>query len=160
MTDPGTQSTLADPAPADKPASAPVGLLIGEDLAIAQLPAEAITVRIRWFGLCVGYFLVNVLSPGPHQPQLNAILTLGAVYAFLDTLWSVRGRVFLGRVPLFISLMEAVFIGLLCQYDAGLESPFRYYYFLSLLVCAIRYAPIVTYSTLALHALSYTTLAL
>ena len=139
---------------------APVGLLLEEDVSTAQLPAEAITVRIRWFGLIVGYILVNVLAPSSNRPQLNAILTLGAVYALLDTLWSLKGRVFLGRVPLFISLMEAIFIGLLCHYDAGVESPFRYYYFLSLLVCAIRYSPIVTYSTLALHAVSYTTLAL
>jgi two-component system NtrC family sensor kinase len=124
-----------------------------------QLSAEANTVRIRWFGLCVGYFLVNVLSPGANRPELNAILTLGAVYALLDTVWSLQGRVFLARVPLFISLMEAVFIGLLCHFDQGIDSPFRFYYFLSLLVCAIRYAPWVTYSTLTLHAVSYTTLA-
>ena len=35
--------------------------------------------------------------------------------------------------------MEALFIGLLCYFDAGLESPFRYYYFLSLICCAIRH---------------------
>ncbi len=124
-----------------------------------QLPAEAITVRIRWFGLCVGYVLVNFLGAGPHQPQLNAILTLGAVYALLDTVWSIRGRIFLGHVPLFISLMEAVFIGLLCHFDAGLDSSFRFYYFLSLLACAIRYTPAVTYATFALHAASFVTLA-
>lgn len=124
-----------------------------------QLSAESNTVRIRWFGLCFGYFLVNVLTPGVNRPQLNAILTLGAVYSLLDTYWSLQGRVFLGRLPLFISLMEAVFIGLLCHYDQGVESPFRFYYFLSLLVCAIRYPPWVTYSTLALHAVSYVTLA-
>jgi signal transduction histidine kinase len=124
-----------------------------------QLPAEAITVRIRWFGLCVGYVLVNFLTESPHQPQLNAILTLGAVYALLDTVWSIRGRIFLGHVPLFISLMEAVFIGLLCHFDAGLDSSFRFYYFLSLLACAIRYTPAVTYATFALHAASYVALA-
>lgn len=125
-----------------------------------QLPAEAITVRIRWFGLCVGYLLVNVVARQPNQPELNAILTLGAVYALVDTIWGIRGKVFLSRLPLFISLMEAVFIGLLCYFDLGLESLFRFYYFLSLLVCAIRYPPRVTYATFALHAASFTILAL
>lgn len=124
-----------------------------------QLPAESITVRIRWFGLCVGYLLVNVVGRPEHQPQLNAILTLGALYALLDTVWRVRGKVFLSRVPLFTSLMEAVFIGLLCYFDRGLESLFRFYYFLSLLVCAIRYPPRVTYATFGLHAASFTILA-
>lgn len=125
-----------------------------------ELPAEAITVRIRWFGLCVGYVLVNFVGAKSHQAELNAILTLGAVYALMDTYYSLRGRVFLSHAPLFISLMEALFIGLLCHFDTGVESPFRFYYFLSLLVCAIRYAPPVTYTTFALHALSYSTLAL
>jgi two-component system, NtrC family, sensor kinase len=126
-----------------------------------QLPAEAITIRIRWFGLCVGYLLVNVVrNEAVHQPELNAILTVGALYALLDTIWSLRGKVFLSPVPLFISLMEAVFIGLLCYFDRGLESLFRFYYFLSLLVCAIRYPPRVTYATFALHAASFTLLAL
>ena len=51
--------------------------------------------------------------------------------------------------------MEALFIGLLCHFDAGLESPFRYYYFLSLVCCAIRHPPLVTYATCVLHCLSY-----
>jgi two-component system NtrC family sensor kinase len=156
---PFSSAAPADPLISRTPQPAPLDLFLAEDLTGGQLPAEAITVRIRWFGLCVGYFLVNVLSPGASRPQLNAILTVGAVYALLDTFWSLRGRVFLGRVPLFISLMEAVFIGLLCHYDAGLESPFRFYYFLSLLVCAIRYSPSVTYSTLGLHAVSFAALA-
>src|SRR4051812_26875935 len=100
-----------------------------------QLPAEAITVRIRWFGLAVGYVFVNFLESSQNQAQLNAILALGAIYAVLDTLWGVRGKVFLNEAPLFISLMEAFFIGTLCWYDRGIESPFRFYYFLSLLVC-------------------------
>src|SRR5688572_1446361 len=98
-----------------------------------ELPAEAITIRVRWFGLGVGYVLVNVVGRSPHRPELNAILTLGAVYAVIDTYYSLRGRVFLSRAPLVISLMEALFIGLLCHFDTGLESPFRFYYFLSLL---------------------------
>src|SRR5437667_4191879 len=56
--------------------------------------------------------------------------------------------------------MEAVFIGLLCYYDRGLESAFRYYYFLSLICSAIRHTPRVTYLTWALHAASYSGLFL
>lgn len=125
-----------------------------------QLMAELITLRIRWFGLIVGYLLVNFLSPTESRPYLNGILTVGAIYALFDLAWHWRGEVFLNRFPLFISLMEAVFIGLLCYFDAGIESYFRFYYFLSLLVCALRYSPSVTYSTFALHAASYSILAL
>ncbi len=124
-----------------------------------ELAAEAITVRIRWFGLIVGYVLVNVIQPEANPRELNAILFLGAVYALVDTLWSIRGRVFLSEWPLVISLMEAVFIGLLCYFDLGIESSFRFYYFLSLLVCAIRYSPSITYSTFALHSISFCLLA-
>jgi signal transduction histidine kinase len=126
-----------------------------------DLAAETVTVRIRWFGLCIGYVLVNFIGgDGTNRPVLNAILTLGAVYAIIDTVWSLRGRVFLARYPLVISLMEAVFIGLLCHFDRGVESPFRFYYFLSLLVCAIRHSPGIAYSTFALHAASYSCLVL
>ena len=110
-----------------------------------ELSAEAITVRIRWFGLAVGYALVNFLGRTAGETHaalpewlsnrqvLNGILTLGAVYAIADTYFRLRGRVFLSRAPMVISGMEALFIGLLCHFDDGLESPFRFYYFLSLL---------------------------
>jgi two-component system NtrC family sensor kinase len=121
-----------------------------------ELAAETIAVKIRWFGLLVGYLLVNL---GDHaagsQAVLNAILALGAAYTLLDTGFSLRGRVFLGRYPLVVSLMEALFIGLLCFFAGGVESPFRYFYFLSLICCAIRHPPQVTYATCALHSLSY-----
>ena len=70
-----------------------------------ELSAEAITVRIRWFGLAVGYALVNFLgreTSGTHavlpewmsnRQVLNGILTLGAVFAIADTYFSLRGRV-------------------------------------------------------------------
>ena len=126
-----------------------------------DLAAETVTVRIRWFGLCVGYVLVNFIGRDVgNRPVLNAILTLGAIYAFIDTVWSLRGKVFLAQSPLVISLMEAVFIGLLCYFDRhGVESPFRFYYFLSLLVCAIRNSPAITYTTFGLHAVSFSCLA-
>lgn len=120
-----------------------------------ELAAEAIAVKIRWFGLLVGYVLVNFGRPGEQQPVLNAILSLGAVYALLDTWYSLRGKVFLGRYPMSISLMESLFIGLLCYFHGGLESTFRYYYLLSLICCAIRYSPEVTWATCALHCVSF-----
>jgi two-component system, NtrC family, sensor kinase len=126
-----------------------------------DLAAETVTVRIRWFGLCVGYVLVNFIQrDAGNRLVLNAILTLGALYAIIDTVCSLRGKVFLARFPLVISFMEAVFIGLLCHFDNGVESPFRFYYFLSLLVCAIRHSSAITYSTFALHAASFSFLAL
>jgi signal transduction histidine kinase len=124
-----------------------------------ELAAEQIAVKIRCFGLIVGYVLVNIdTGSSDRQPILNAILSLGAVYALLDTYYSLRGRVFLGRYPLSISLMEALFIGLLCYYHGGLESSFRYYYLLSLICCAIRYSSPVTFVTYALHCASYAAL--
>jgi two-component system, NtrC family, sensor kinase len=121
-----------------------------------ELAAETIAVKIRWFGLLVGYLLVNLGGHGgSRQAILNAILTVGVAYTLLDTYFSVRGRVFLGRSPLCISAMEGLFIGLLCYFDTGLDSPFRYFYFLSLICCAIRHASHVTYATCALHCLSY-----
>ncbi len=129
------------------------------------LRAESITLRIRWFGLCVGYIIANVggllnESVSRNQPALNAILTLGAVYAVIDTWWSAKGKVFLSEFRLAVSAMEALFIGILCFFDGGVPSPFRFYYFLSLLVCAIRHSPSLTLTTFGMHALSYCVLGL
>jgi len=124
------------------------------------LATQSITVRIRWFGICIGYVLVNLIGHGQNRVILNAILLLGAVYALLDTIWSLRGKVFLSDWPVFISFMEAIFIGLLCHFDEGPLSAFRFYYFLSLLVCSIRYEPLVTWMTFGFHTTSYVTLAL
>lgn len=125
-----------------------------------ELAAESITVRIRWFGLIAGYLLVNVIGPHANRPALNAILALGAVYALLDTWWSMRRRVFLNNWPLTISLMEAVFIGLLCHFEQGLASPFRFYYLLSIVTCAVRNPPATAWTTCGLHMASATTLAM
>jgi signal transduction histidine kinase len=125
-----------------------------------ELAAETIAVKIRWFGLLLGYVLVNLDSGHDSRLILNAILALGTVYTLLDTYFSVRGRVFLGRYPLSISAMEALFIGLLCFYHGGLDSPFRFYYMLSLICCAIRYSSRITYATCALHCASYSLLYL
>jgi signal transduction histidine kinase len=127
-----------------------------------ELAAENIAVKIRWFGILFGYLLVN-LDLGEtveHRAILNAILVLGVGYALLDTAYNVHGQVFLRHWPLLISCMEALFIAMLCYYHQGLDSPFRYYYILSLICCAIRHTTRVTYLTWALHSLSYVTLFL
>ena len=156
---PSVKATQKRPADVYELQSAP---RIHHDAFTWELPAEEITLRIRWFGLCVGYVLVNFggNSSAIQVPQLNWILTLGAIYALADTWFSFRGRVFLGEWPLIISVMEALFIGLLCHYDAGLNSPFRFYYLLSLIVCSIRHSPLIAYLTLGLHLVSYSTLLL
>ena len=126
-----------------------------------ELAAENIVVRIRWFGLLVGYVLANLVETETrNRGALNGILTIGLVYAILDTFWSLRGRVFLSRSPLAVSLMEALFIGLLCFFDQGMESPFRFYYFLSLVSSAIRHPQWITYSTCLVHGASYGALLL
>ena len=93
-----------------------------------------------------------------RHPAKGAFLALGAGYAALDTVFHRMGEVFLDRWPLFVSLMESTFIALLCYYHHGLESPFRYYYILSLICCAIRHTTRITYLTWALHSLSFLTL--
>jgi len=132
-----------------------------------DLAAESITLRIRWFGVAVGFSLVNLISadllpPGSSRDVvlLNSILCVGVIYVALDTYWSYRGKVFLSDWPLVVSLLETAFIGLLCFFDLGQESAFRFYYLLSVVVCAIRYAPAITYTTFLFHATSYTILLL
>lgn len=124
-----------------------------------QLATESIVVRIRWFGIAMGYALVETRN-GLNDPwAVRAILALGACYAALDLLWHRRGQVFLSRLPLFVSMMEATFIGLLCYFDTGLESPFRWYYLLSLICCSIRYRPTIAWLTFGFHCLSLIVLA-
>src|SRR5262249_15864858 len=116
---------------------------------------ETIAVKIRWFGLLVGYVLVNAGDASADQRAiLNAILALGAGYALLDTAHSLRGRVFLGRWPLLISAMEALFFALLCFSPGGLERRFRYFSFLSLICCAVRQPSQIPYAPCALHCAS------
>ncbi len=125
-----------------------------------EAQAESITVRIRWFGLGVGCLYVNLVQRETGRPELNGMLILGAVYALLDTLASWKGKVLLSEYRIGISVMEALFIGLLCNFDHGVSSPFRFYYFLSLLVCAIRHTPRLTFATFGLHSISYIVLGL
>ncbi len=130
-----------------------------------NLAAEAIAVKIRWFGVLIGVVLVETRAASlgaqlQSLPALRIILALGAVYAAVDTYYSARGRIFLRHMPLLVSLLEAVFLGLLCHFDTGLDSPFRFYYLLSLVSCAIRYDRQSTYLTCLLHCASYTALVL
>ncbi|HET6572110.1 MAG TPA: ATP-binding protein [Fimbriiglobus sp.] len=120
-----------------------------------ELAAEAIAVQIRWFGLVVGFLLVNFGSETSAHGVLNAILLLGVGFTAVDTAFFLRGRVFLRDFPLLISAMEALFIGLLCTYESGPGSPFRFYYLLSLICCAIRYPRRTTFVTCGLDCLSY-----
>ena len=129
----------------------------GEALA---LRAENVTVRIRWLGVALGCAYVNLGTHQGDRALLNAILGLGALFTVFDTLFSLRGRVLLSDYPLIVSFMEAIFIGLLCIHDSGLSSPFRYYFLLSLICCAIRHSGRVTYITCALDCASYLALYL
>jgi signal transduction histidine kinase len=124
-----------------------------------DLAAGSIVVKLRWFGVFVGYILVQTRS-GLHDPwAVRAFLALGAGYAALDLAFWRMGEVFLERWPLFVSIMESVFIGLLCYHDTGLNSPFRWYYLLSLICCSIRYRPAVAWWTVAFHSVSLLCLA-
>jgi two-component system, NtrC family, sensor kinase len=121
-----------------------------------DLDAEAIVVKIRWFGLLLGFVYANLGPEAEHRPVLNALLVLGLGYTALDTWFYRRRRVFLGESPLVVSGMEALFIGLLCWFENDLDSPFRYYYLLSLLCAALRHSRRVTVATFLLHVVSYT----
>jgi signal transduction histidine kinase len=120
-----------------------------------DLDAEAIVVKIRWFGLLLGFAYGNLGPPEPNRLTLNAILLLGLAYTVLDTWFYRRRRVFLGDLPLAVSVMEALFIGLLCVFEDDLNSPFRYYYLLSLVCSALRHGRLVTVITFLLHCISY-----
>src|SRR5262245_60112997 len=127
-----------------------------------ELAAEAIALKIHWLGLFIGYGFANAPSRQPGDlVALNAILTLGLVYACLDTVYYLKGRIFiLAKSPLLLSMFEALFITLLCKFDTELHSPFLYYYLLSLLVCALRYPVLVPYATCLLHCIAYLALYL
>ncbi len=132
---------------------------VASDRQAWQLATESIVVRIRWFGIAMGYVLVQTRT-GLHNPSaVRAFLALGAGYAALDTVFHRLGEVFLVRWPLFVSSMEATFIALLCYNDTGLDSPFRWYYLLSAICCSIRYRPWIGYATLLMHGLSLLALA-
>ncbi len=115
---------------------------------------ESIVVRIRWLGIGMGYVLALSRSGLHDRSAVCAFLALGAGFAALDTAFHRMGEVFLRRWPLFVGSMEATFIALLCYHDTGMESPFRWYYLLSLICCAFRYRRAVAWITFGLHCLS------
>ncbi|MEJ7638332.1 MAG: histidine kinase dimerization/phospho-acceptor domain-containing protein, partial [Singulisphaera sp.] len=125
-----------------------------------ELATESIVVKIRWFGIAMGYVLVQSRTGLHNASAVRAFLALGAGYAALDTAFYRMGEVFLERWPLFVSLMESFFQALLCYHDTGLNSPFRWYYLLSALCCAIRYRPAIAWLTFGLHGLSFGVLAI
>ncbi len=123
-----------------------------------ELATERIVVKIRWFGIFMGVALIKTRS-GLHDPSaVWLFLALGAIYATFDTIYSRRGAVFLQRWPLFVSMMESLFIALLCDNDTQLQSPFRWYYLLSIICCAIRYQPMIAWTTCVFHCLSFAAL--
>jgi two-component system, NtrC family, sensor kinase len=124
-----------------------------------ELAAESTVVKLRWFGIVTGYILVQTRT-GLHDPwAVRAFLALGAGYAALDLAFWRMGEVILKKWPLLVSLMESVFIALLCYHDTGLNSPFRWYYLLSLICCSIRNRPVVAWWTLGFHSLTLLSLA-
>ena len=49
-----------------------------------ELAAESVVVKLRWFGVVMGYILVQTRT-GLHDPwAVRAFLALGAAYAALD----------------------------------------------------------------------------
>ncbi|GIW86819.1 MAG: hypothetical protein KatS3mg108_1143 [Isosphaeraceae bacterium] len=136
-------------------ASAPVS----SDRGDWQCAAESIVVKIRWFGIVMGYVLVQSRDGLRDAQAVRAILALGAVYALVDTIYQRRGQIFLGSWPLFVAVMETTFIALLCYYDTGLESPFRWYFLLSSLCVAIRYNRVSAALTLTTQLIALLILA-
>lgn len=125
-----------------------------------ELASEAVSVNIRWFGLVVGVLIVTFGSETEHFFTMYAILALGLVFTAFDAIFARLGRVFLRDQPLVIAVLEAIFITLLCAYDRGPDSPFRFYYVLSLICGAIRYSPTITFATCALDCLGYVLLSI
>jgi two-component system, NtrC family, sensor kinase len=124
-----------------------------------ELAAESTVVKLRWFGVIVGYILVQSRT-GLHDPwAVRAFLALGAGYAALDLAFWMKGRVILRDWPLLVALLESVFIALLCYHDTGLDSPFRWYYLLSLICGSITNGVAVAWWTLGFHTVSLLGLA-
>ncbi|MCU0705769.1 MAG: ATP-binding protein [Fimbriiglobus sp.] len=119
-----------------------------------ELAAESVVAAIRWFGLVVGV-LVAHFNGTAHPVPLTILLLVGLAYTAADTAFSVVGRVFLRDWPAVVATLEVLFIGLLCYFEHGLDSPFRFYYLLAILCGAFRHPVTVTLLTCVLAVLSY-----
>lgn len=124
-----------------------------------ELAAQAVAVKIRWFGLAIGFAVANWGTNADPRP-LNTLLALGLVFTVADTLAHQAGRVLFRGAPLIVSALESLFIALLCRFEAGTDSLFRFYYLLSLVCCAVVHRPPVTLATCSLGLISYTALFL
>src|SRR5260221_3877011 len=78
-----------------------------------ELAAEAIALKIRWFGLALRYAYANFGANTRDPLPLNAILSLGFGFTALATYAYWRGRELLCSHPLLISCIEAPFVSLL-----------------------------------------------
>jgi signal transduction histidine kinase len=125
-----------------------------------ELAAGRIIVRMRWLGILMGILLVETRDGLANPSAVRAFLALGAGFASLDTAWYFMGEMFLKRLPLAVSALEALFIALLCYHDTGLESPFRWYYLMSIICVAMRYSPRVAWATWAVDSISLVGLTL
>lgn len=119
-----------------------------------ELAAELVVAAIRWFGLVVGV-LVAYFNGTAHPVPLTLLLLLGLAYTATDTAFFLAGRVFLRDWPAVVAALEVLFIGLLCYFEHGLDSPFRFYYLLAIICGAFRHPPGVTLFTCVLAVLSY-----
>ncbi len=119
-----------------------------------ELAAESVVAAIRWFGLVVGVLLAY-FNGTAHPVPLTLLLLLGLAYTATDTAFFLAGRVFLRDWPAVVAALEVLFIGLLCYFEHGLESPFRFYYLLAIICGAFRHPTPVTLFTCVLTVLSY-----
>ena len=80
-----------------------------------ELAAESIVVKLRWFGVVMGYILVQTRT-GLHDPwAVRAFLALGAGFAALDLAFWWMGEVFPQALA---SLCVADGVGIHCACSA------------------------------------------
>ena len=125
-----------------------------------ELAAESTVVKLRWFGIVMGYILVQTRT-GLHDPwAVRAFLALGAGYAALDLAFWRMGEVdpqglALARLAHGIRLHRAArattIPGSIAR-SAGITC-------CRLICCSIRNRPVVAWWTLGFHSISLLGLA-